>query len=172
MRKILIILALALAPAMSEAKCPAWTQSAENGSRYAKRIEKATQWLSIAQDMLAAEGLPSKWLYLMLAESGGDRMARSEKGAQGPWQLMPATARRYGCKDPQDPESSTIAAASYLKKLLADLGNERDAIIGYNMGGTNYRKSKKATAQAAALANEVMCLFEHDPLHLTEKSTL
>ena len=74
----------------------------------------------------------------------------------------------YGCADPTEPICATHAAAKYIKKLLNDFnGNEWEAVVAYNMGGANYRKSGKATAQAAALADEVVCLFTHDPLHLT-----
>lgn len=168
MRKILItILACVFMPVLCNAECPAWTLESTQGDRYSTRLARSTPWVADALIALFDEGLEPKWLYLMLAESGGWHSVKSEKGARGAWQLMPATARHYGCDSPEDPVCATHAAARYIKKLLSDFnGDERDAVIGYNMGGSNYKRKKIATAQAKALADEVMCLFAHDPLNL------
>lgn len=168
MRKILMtILACVLMPVFCNAECPAWTVESTHGDRYSTRLARAASWIDDVRTAIIDEGLEPKWLYLMLAESGGRHSAKSGKGARGAWQLMPATAKHYGCDNPEDPVCATHAAARYIKKLLNDFnGNERDAVIGYNMGGSNYRRKKVATAQAGALADEVMCLFTHDPLNL------
>lgn len=168
MRKILITMLVCVAmPVLCNAECPAWTLESTQGDRYSTRLARSNPWIDDALTTLIDEGLEPKWLYLMLAESGGWYSAESEKGARGPWQLMPATAKHYGCSNPEAPICATHAAAKYLRKLLKDFdGNERDAIIGYNMGGSNYRRKKIATAQGEALASEVMCLFTHDPLNL------
>lgn len=117
-------------------------------------------------EALQDEGLPSKWLYLMLVESGGKPTARSDKGASGPWQLTAATAAHYGCRDRSDITESTRAAARYIRKLLKDFnGDEWKAIAAYNQGGHNLRKHGPAR-EARALADLVLCLFHRDPLFL------
>lgn len=168
MRSQLLAAFLFLVLPVSAQACPAWTLASTQGDRYSTRLARSTPWVDDALTVLIDEGLEPKWLYLMLAESGGRRRAESAKGAVGAWQLMPATARHYGCTDPTEPICATHAAAKYLRKLLNDFkGNGWEAVVAYNMGGANYRRLGKATARAAALADEVVCLFTHDPLHLT-----
>jgi hypothetical protein len=51
-------------------------------------------------------------------ESNYQYRARSVKGAQGLMQLMPATARRYGVRNPYDPAANIEAGIKHLKFLL------------------------------------------------------
>jgi soluble lytic murein transglycosylase len=44
--------------------------------------------------------------------------AVSNKGAVGLMQLMPATARRFGARDPFDPEQNIAAGTRYLTTLM------------------------------------------------------
>ncbi len=61
--------------------------------------------------------------------------ARSHAGAQGLMQLMPPTARRFGCKDPYDTASNIDAGTKYLRWLLERFdGNVSLARAGYNAG--------------------------------------
>ena len=53
-----------------------------------------------------------------MVESGFDAHARSPKGALGLMQLMPATARRYGVKNPLDPWQNLRGGVAYLSDLL------------------------------------------------------
>lgn len=167
MRQLLIFFMLMLPSVAAAQGCPEWTLENSDSTRYETRLLRSKPWVDTVAQTLFDEGLDAKWLYLMLAESGGNPAAQSKHGARGSWQLMPATAKHYGCNDLTDPAESTRAAARYLRKLMLDFDNDRDVVIAYNMGGTNYKRKGRATAQAEALANEVMCLFAHDPLHLT-----
>jgi membrane-bound lytic murein transglycosylase MltF len=125
--------------------------------------------VSDVEDALWEQRLHPKWLYLMLSESGGKLDAVSKHGAVGPWQLTSLIARKYGCSDRKDPVQSTIAAASYIKKLLIDFnGDEKKVIMAYNMGGSNLRKYGP-TREARNLSELVICLFKTDPLLLTQK---
>ena len=61
--------------------------------------------------------------------------ARSYVGAQGLMQLMPPTARRFGCTDAHDPASNIEAGTKYLRFLLKRFnGNVSLALAGYNAG--------------------------------------
>ncbi len=61
--------------------------------------------------------------------------ALSPKGARGPMQFMPDTARRYGLVNPYDPQQAIDAAARYLKDLLKRFGGRVDlALAAYNSG--------------------------------------
>ena len=59
-------------------------------------VENARQYADEICTALAAERLPLEFSMLAVAESCGKPHAISKRGAAGLWQLMPATARRFG----------------------------------------------------------------------------
>lgn len=66
--------------------------------------------------------------------------ALSPKGARGPMQLMPATARELGV-DPRDPEQNVLGGATYLKALLATFdGDLVKSLAAYNAGPSAVRR--------------------------------
>lgn len=69
------------------------------------------------------------------AESRYGTRLRSPAGAQGPFQFMPDTARRFGLKDSFDLKSSADAAGKYYDVLLKEFhGDYRKAVAAYNWG--------------------------------------
>ena len=61
--------------------------------------------------------------------------ARSHAGAQGLMQLMPATAKRFGCEHPDNAEENITAGTKYLSWLLKRFaGNVELALAAYNAG--------------------------------------
>lgn len=75
-------------------------------------------------------------------ESGGNNRAVSKAGAMGPYQFMPATAKRFGLKDPFDEPTAREAARTYLTFLHDKFGNLDDALRGYNAGEGTVQKVK------------------------------
>lgn len=141
-------------------------QTNERAFRYEQYFLRAHPEIDRVVSILWDEGLPAKWIYLMLIESGGKADAASGEGAKGLWQLTAATAKAYGCTDRADTEQATRAAARYISKLLKDFnGGEWKAIAAYNMGGRNFKKHGP-TGEAKALADQVFCLFHKDPFFL------
>ena len=68
-------------------------------------------------------------------ESGFDTYARSPKGALGLMQLMPATCKRYGVKNPFNPVENVGAGVAYLRDLLDRYQNDETlALAAYNAG--------------------------------------
>jgi len=82
------------------------------------------------------EGVDPRFIHAVIwQESKYDVNARSHAGAQGLMQLMPATAKRFGCEDMNDPESNIEAGTKYLGWLLKRFdGNVELARAGYNAG--------------------------------------
>lgn len=82
------------------------------------------------------EGLDPRFVHAVIwQESKYDVHARSGAGAQGLMQLMPATAHRFGCNNPEDPTSNVQAGTKYLSWLLKRFdGNVELALAGYNAG--------------------------------------
>jgi len=78
---------------------------------------------------------PSLLRSLVHHESAGDSLAVSKAGAIGLTQLMPATAKELGVKNPWDGQENLKAGAKYLKTLLKKFGGREDlALAAYNAG--------------------------------------
>ena len=88
------------------------------------------------------EGIDPRFIHAVIwQESKYDVTARSHAGAQGLMQLMPDTAKRFGCSHPEDPEENVEAGAKYLGWLLKRFsGSVPLALAGYNAGEGNVDK--------------------------------
>jgi len=82
------------------------------------------------------QGIDPRFLHAVIwQESKYKLKARSHAGAQGLMQLMPDTAKRFGCDDPHDPVENIQAGTKYLSWLLKRFdGNVELALAGYNAG--------------------------------------
>jgi hypothetical protein len=76
---------------------------------------------------------------LIQVESNYRPRARSNKGAMGLMQLMPATARAYNVRNPYDPKANIAAGVKHLKTLIDKWGVEL-ALAAYNAGEGAVRK--------------------------------
>jgi hypothetical protein len=78
---------------------------------------------------------PDIFVRLINQESGFNPRARSGSGAIGLGQLMPATAKGLGVKDPTDPVQNLDGAAKYLGNLLSNYkGDYMATLANYNGG--------------------------------------
>ena len=82
------------------------------------------------------QGVDPRFIHAVIwQESKYDPNAHSHAGAQGLMQLMPATAKRFGCEDLNDPQANVEAGTKYLGWLLKRFsGNVELALAGYNAG--------------------------------------
>jgi soluble lytic murein transglycosylase-like protein len=81
-------------------------------------------------------GVDPRFIHAVIwQESKYKSEARSHMGAQGLMQLMPDTAKRFGCDNTNDVTSNIDAGTKYLRWLLERFdGNVSLALAGYNAG--------------------------------------
>lgn len=84
---------------------------------------------------------PSLALEVAIQESGLNPNAVSSAGAQGVFQLMPATAAQFGVTNPFDPTQNVPAGIQYLAQLIGMFGDTSEALAAYNWGPTNVQNA-------------------------------
>lgn len=78
---------------------------------------------------------PALVLSVIAVESAGQSNATSRAGAQGLMQLMPATAERFGVRDPFDPVDNIKGGVAYLDWLMEVFDGDPILVLaGYNAG--------------------------------------
>jgi len=82
------------------------------------------------------EGVDPRFIHAVInQESKYNPKAVSYVGAQGLMQMMPATAKRFGLKDPFDATANVAAGTKYLAWLLKRFdGDVSLTLAGYNAG--------------------------------------
>jgi len=94
-----------------------------------------TPYGEIIASMSEAHGVdPMLVRALIQVESNYRPKAKSNKGAMGLMQLMPATAREYKLRNPYDPTANIGAGVKHLKSLIDRMGAIELALAAYNAG--------------------------------------
>ena len=136
-----------------------------NSSRWQKKLAtrpappNAAALIPRLKKVFQSEGLPPELVWMAEVESSLNPAALSPVGALGLFQLMPATARRFGLRtgffdERKNPEKSARAAAQYLKLLYRALGSWPLALAAYNAGegrvGTLVKRTKRTSFEGIA----------------------
>jgi len=105
----------------------------------------AKEYVPELKPIFTAQKIPPELVWVAEVESSFDRRALSPAGAAGLFQLMPATAKRFGLSLwPRDqrfqPEPSATASAQYLKYLYDRFKDWRLALAAYNAGEGTVQK--------------------------------
>jgi membrane-bound lytic murein transglycosylase D len=112
-------------------------------------VGASTVYFPIFEHYLDLYGLPQELKYLAAWESKLNPTAASPVGARGLWQMMPATARKYGLTvnsrvdERLDSHKSTEAAVLYLADLYEIFGDWTLVSAAYNCGEGRVLKAVK-----------------------------
>ncbi len=104
--------------------------------------QRSGEYFPMIEEMLHKAGLPDDLKYLAVAESGLANV-QSPANANGFWQFIPQTAKRFGLRvddlidERLDPVKATQAAISYFKYMKSLLPTWTLVAAGYNMGEDN-----------------------------------
>jgi membrane-bound lytic murein transglycosylase D len=130
--------------------------------------ESAKPFVARLKPIFAEQKVPPELVWLAEVESSFDARVRSPAGAAGLFQLMPATAKRYGLRtSPSDqrlqPEDSARAAAKYLEHLHGQFKDWRLALAAYNAGEGTVQK---------VLERQKAKTFDAIPTHLPAETQM
>ena len=107
-------------------------------------LRKSGQYMRLARQIFAKEGVPVDITWLGQVESAWKPKAMSWAAASGLWQFIPGTGRQYGLRqtawidERNSFEQATTASARYLKDLAAHYqGDWELAMAAYNTGAGN-----------------------------------
>jgi hypothetical protein len=103
-------------------------------------VEIPAAYKALVTRLAAAHGVDARLVHAVIAvESAYQPRARSQKGARGLMQLMPATARQYGVRNAYHAPANVEAGIKHLRSLL-DRFAPREAIAAYNAGEAAVRR--------------------------------
>ncbi|WP_121202152.1 lytic transglycosylase domain-containing protein [Mucilaginibacter gracilis] len=114
--------------------------------------KKAAKMFPVMEPILKNYGIPDDFKYIPLVESGFGE-GRSSRGAYGPWQFMPGTARDYGLKVNKNVDErlnlrkATIAACKYLLGLHREFKSWAMVAAAYNTGSPNLARLMRKQSQ-------------------------
>ncbi len=115
--------------------------------RFQRSLEISGRYDAAFREIMQSHGLPEDLAYIPHVESSFQTNAKSNVGASGVWQFMPATGRIYMTVNSQvderyDPILSADGAARYLSQAYQRLGSWPLAITSYNHGQGGMAKAK------------------------------
>lgn len=113
-------------------------------------LKLANKNFPIIEERLMANGVPSDFKFLCIAESNMQSWAVSRAGAVGYWQFMASTASGYGLEHNSQVDErrnlvkATDAACKYFKSAYKKFGNWTAAAAAFNCGVGGYNQRAKA----------------------------
>jgi len=108
--------------------------------RFEQGLVNASRFEPMVRASFKAEGLPQDLEYVALIESSFRPRASSHARAEGIWQFVNSTGRRFGLRSDRlvderaDPVKATDAAARFWKTLYAEYKDWHLAMAAYNAG--------------------------------------
>ncbi len=132
------------------------TWAGNGGGKYEGIIQKASKAYGVDADLIRS---------VIKVESSFNPKAVSPSGAMGMMQLMPATAKDLGVKNPFDAEQNIMGGTAYLSRLLDRYdGNVRSALAAYNWGMGNLEKKPVAAmpGETRQYVSRIMGMMEGD----------
>ena len=130
------------------------------------RVLAARPFADLISTVAASHNIDARLVHAVIEqESNYQARARSQKGAKGLMQLMPATARQYGVRNSYDPKANLDAGVRHLKDLMSRLELPL-ALAAYNAGEARSgdtavcrrspkRRATSATSFAASAASRL-----------------
>lgn len=120
---------------------------------------------AIAIETAVKFGVPAALVLAMIQqESGFNPNAVSGAGAKGLMQLMPATARELGVKNPFNPIDNINGGVRYIKQMLDMFGgNVELALAAYNAGAGNVKKAGNKVPNFKETRNYVKTIMGNIP---------
>ena len=114
-------------------------QNADFRSRFRHKKERLFHPI-IVQEAGRHEIDPALVKAIIMAESGYNPNAISDKGAKGLMQLMPSTAQALGVEDAFNPQQNISGGVRYFKRLVNRFdGDIKLALAAYNAGSKKVR---------------------------------
>ena len=133
-----------------------------NRKRFASKIAEVASRYQVPEGLLHA---------VIAIESAYDPNAVSRAGAVGLMQLMPATAKRYGVANRQDPSANLTGGTRYLKDLLLRFDSNLElALAGYNAGENaveKYGNQIPPYAETQSYVRKVLELYSQQSAELS-----
>ncbi len=117
------------------------------GAYFNRTIERSRPYLYHILSEVEKRNMPAEIALLPFIESAFVTKARSQVGASGLWQFMPATGREYGLAQNHlydarhDVYAATDAALNYLQHLHGLFGDWSLALAAYNWGQGNVSRA-------------------------------
>lgn len=93
-----------------------------------------SDWQSIARAAARKYHIDEDIFAAQMGQEAHGEDLTSGAGAQGPAQIMPATAAAWGVKNVHDIHQAYDAAASHMAQYRDQFGNMQDALVAYNAG--------------------------------------
>lgn len=155
-----------------------YRDNAQGRAHVRSLIARSGRYADMIRGKLDAQALPSDLLYVAMAESGYDPLAKSGAGAVGMWQFVETTGREYGLSidrwvdERMSPERATEAASKFLLDLHAKLGSWPLALAGFNMGyGALLRSIRKYNTNDIAVLTRLEAGLPYETVVYVSKIT-